>query len=562
MTTLNDVLQQDYEESPERVAIYWLSQDIDVPITVHSLVHSAAGFARSLADAGIQAGDPLVIILQHERALAEAFFGCVLHGAIPTILPFLTEKLAPHRYRQSLQALLEITQPTAIISYPDFENEVELAIRESGLPITILLADDVRPANSFRFQDLEGASRDVDEIVLLQHSSGTTGLQKGVALSHRSILNQISHYADAIHMTSQDVVVNWLPLYHDMGLIAGFLMPILRSVPTVLMSPFDWVRAPQRLHHAVSRYGGTITWLPNFAYNFCAKKIRDRDLAGVDLSNWRAVINCSEPMRQKSHEMFMQRFERYGLRRDALATCYAMAENVFAITQGGVDTPSQVDEIDRDVFMEQHLARPARRGEEKLAVLSAGVPIAGTRVRVIDEQYQDLPERSIGEIALKSDCMLTGYFNRDDLTAQAFHEGWFLTGDLGYLVGGELYLTGRKKEILIVGGRNIYPQDLEELVSEVQGIHPGRVVAFGVFSDIAGTEDVGIVAEADTKDSEARRKLEERIRLEVNRGSDIVLRYVRVVPRGWVIKTSSGKLAREANRTKFLEERSSLNTLS
>ena len=166
-----------------------------------------------------------------------------------------------------------------------------------------------------------------------QHSSGTTGLQKGVALSHQSVLNQVESYSHVLGFTSQDVVVSWLPLYHDMGLIAGFVMPILAGAQLVLMSPFDWVRAPYRLIQSISQYRGTFTWLPNFAYNFCAAKVRDRDLAGVDLSCLRAVINCSEPVRWESHQRFSERFAPYGLHPEALATCYAMAENVFAVTQ-------------------------------------------------------------------------------------------------------------------------------------------------------------------------------------------------------------------------------------
>jgi acyl-CoA synthetase (AMP-forming)/AMP-acid ligase II len=150
--------------------------------------------------------------------------------------------------------------------------------------------------------------------------------------------------------------------------------------------------------------------------------------------------------------------------------------------------------------------------------------------------------------------MLTGYFNRDDLTAKAFHEGWYLTGDLGYLAGGEVYITGRKKDLIIVGGKNIYPQDIEELAGQARGVHPGRVVAFGVFNDQAGTEDVVVVAETDTEEEAARREIANEIRERVTRGSDVALRYVKVVGPRWLLKTSSGKIARSSNREKYLSE--------
>jgi acyl-CoA synthetase (AMP-forming)/AMP-acid ligase II len=307
---------------------------------------------------------------------------------------------------------------------------------------------------------------------------------------------------------------------------------------------------------AVSQYRGTLSWLPNFAYNFCARTARDRDLEGVDLSSWRAVINCSEPMHYKSHQLFIQRFQGYGLRPSALSTCYAMAENVFAVSQGGIHGPVQVDAISQSALLIDKKAIPASPGEQAVNMLSAGQPIANTRVCVLDEGRNQLPDRQIGELAIQSDCMLAGYYKRDDLTQQAFHNGWYLTGDLGYLADGEVYVTGRKKDIIIVGGKNIYPQDLENLAGEIPGVHPGRVVAFGVDNEETGTEDVVIVAELDgvAAGEQDRFKIAEEIRKQVNSSSDIVLRYVRVVDHGWLLKTSSGKIARRANCEKYLLE--------
>jgi acyl-CoA synthetase (AMP-forming)/AMP-acid ligase II len=324
---------------------------------------------------------------------------------------------------------------------------------------------------------------------------------------------------------------------------------------------------------AVSRYRGTLSWLPNFAYNFCAQKTRDRDLEGVDLSSWRAVVNCSEPMHWKSHQMFLERFEKYGLRPAALATCYAMAENVFAVTQGGIDAPVVVDEVDQRSLLVDRVATPLFPSEHPertlnlskdaagegqgggLKLLSCGRPLPNVRVRVLDDQRRDLPERHLGEIALHSDCMLTGYYHRDDATAKAFHEGWYLTGDLGYVADGEVYVTGRKKDLIIVGGKNVYPQDLERLAGDVTGVHAGRVVAFGVFDEEAGTEEVVVVAEAEAEDAAEHQRLADEIRQRVTRGSDVALRYVHVVGPKWLLKTSSGKIARGANREKYLEER-------
>ncbi len=555
MRTFPQVLLQAYQEKPERILIHLLfDRDQERAISNRQFIQGASGYAQAFAQAGIDPGEVVVLILNHGEDLIYSFFGAILQGIIPSIMPFLTEKLEPERYRSSLTTLFEVTRPAVVVTYPEFLPEVQQAASGTTTLRQILVTDEIKPDPNPEFTQLNGFKRSPEDIVLLQHSSGTTGLQKGVALSHQAVFNQLDSLCQAINLSQNDVIVSWLPLYHDMGLIAGFILPILTQTPLVLMSPFDWVRAPYKLMQAVSDYKGTLSWLPNFAYNFCAHKIRGRDLTDIDLSSWRAVINCSEPMHWKSHEIFAEHFQPYGLKPEALATSFAMAENVFAVTQGGIVESVKVDLIDQTIFREQHLARPALDGKNSLKILSAGRPISNTRVRVVDPLGHELPDRHIGEIVLQSDCMLTGYYNRPDLTAKSFHNEWYLTGDLGYLADGELYVTGRKKELIIVGGKNIYPQDIERLAEEINGVHPGRVVAFGIFNEATGTEDVVLVAEADTTESKGRQIMADEIRRTVTRNSDIALRYVSVVDRGWLLKTSSGKIARLANRDKYLEE--------
>jgi len=566
MNTVAEKLLRLYETQPHSVVLHLLlSQEPDKTITYSDLIHGAANYSIGLKNAGIKPGEVVVLILQHGEDLVYGFFGAILNGSIPAIMPFLTEKLSPEQYRHSLIALIEITRPTAVITYPEFLGEVQLAIKPGSSVRKILISDRIISQSDISSSIFEGGlQRTPQDIVLLQHSSGTTGLQKGVALSHQAVFNQLDSYARTIGLDTSDVIVSWLPLYHDMGLIAGFILPILSNVPLVLLSPFDWVRAPAKLFQAVNKYHGSLSWLPNFAYNFCAQKIRPRELEGIDLSSLRAVSNCSEPMYWKSHQMFLERFQPYGLNPRALATCYAMAENVFAVSQGGINHPITIDRISQRGLLVDRVAYPSRNGEEYINMLSAGFPIDNTHVRILNPQQDQVAERHLGEIAISSDCMLTGYYNRPDLNDRAFHEGWYLTGDLGYLADGELYVTGRKKDLIIVGGKNIYPQDLENLASEVKGVHPGRVVAFGIPNEVTGTEDVVIIAEVDDdfagypdinlEDSPDCSRIKEEIRLRVTRGSDIALRYVRVVKRGWLIKTSSGKVARGSNRERYLAE--------
>ncbi len=563
MTTLSERLQSLHArtlrlrsgQALERAAVYLQhSGKPDLPITYRQLLRGANAYARTYERERIQAGEVVILILQHGEDLIHSFWGAILHGAIPSIMPFLTEKLSPERYRADLSALISVTKPAAVVTYPEFEQDVREALKKNDFVRAVIVTNQLAPQSDPDFGNLSGMKRSPDDIVLLQHSSGTTGLQKGVALSHQAVFNQLDAYGRALNLNDNDVIVSWLPLYHDMGLIAGFLMPILSGVPLVLSSPFDWVRAPYRLLQSVSEYKGTLSWLPNFAYNFCAQKIRDRSLEGVDLSTWRAVINCSEPVRWESHHAFYERFKSYGLKLNALQTSYAMAENVFGVTQSDLSRPPQVEEIDREAFMSERAARPAADNRPAMKMLSSGRPLSNTRVRILDEHGRDVAERIVGEIALQSDCMLTGYYHRADAAKKVFLDGWYLTGDFGYVANGEVFVTGRKKDMIIVGGKNIYPQDLESLTYEVPGVHAGRSVAFGIFDEAAGTEDVVIIAEVDSEDAAQQEEIADAIRRHVTKNSAIALRYVKVVGPKWILKTSSGKTARSANKEKFLKE--------
>ena len=561
MPNFSQLLQSHYEQTPEKVSVVMqFAGQPDQPITYRDLIQGSAGYVNTYTRNGVQPGDVVLLILQHDVDLIYSYFGAVLLGAIPSIMPFLTEKLLPDRYRIDLTELVSHTKPSAIVTYREFESEVRAALKpgESSVKAVIISEKNGSAANQPcppDYDSFKGLLSKEEDVVLLQHSSGSTGLQKGVALSHRSIFNHLDAYAESIRLTDKDIIVSWLPLYHDMGLIACFLMPILRGIPVVQMSPFDWVRAPYRLLQSISNYKGTLTWLPNFAYNFCAQKIRDRDMEGVDLSSWRASINTAEPVKYKSHQMFYERFKPYGLRLETLQTSYGMAENVFAVTQNDLSTLPYFEDVDRESFTTDLIARPAFDGRPSIQMMSCGKAIPNTIIRVVDKKGRDLPERHIGEIVLKSNCMLTNYYNRPDITKKAFLEdGWYMSGDYGYLYNAEIFIAGRKKDLIIVGGKNIYPQDLELLAYEVPGVHAGRASAFGVFNETTGTEDVVMVAEVDVDDPGERQKIADGIRTVVTRGSAVALRHVHLVKHPWLVKTSSGKTARTANREKFLKE--------
>lgn len=552
MKTFTESLLGSAMDFPETEIIHLIKSGTpDQHITYSQLIRNASNFACELIAKNIKPGDVVILVLQHGPDLVFAYFGCILHGAIPSIMPFLTEKLIPDRYRADLTTLIKITNPTAIITYAEFESEVKSALDSGSSVKHLIVVEKVR--KNFEMPLYDGLKRQPTDIALLQHSSGTTGLQKGVALSHLAVFNQLEAYSKAIALQPNDVIVSWLPLYHDMGLIACFLMPVLLRIPLVLMSPFEWVRAPYKLFSLLSIYKGSLCWLPNFAYNFCADKIRNNQLENVRLDSVRAVINCSEPVRWESHQKFISRFAGYGLKQNALAACYAMAENVFAVTQGGINQELNIDEIDLEEFQQKQKAIPALL-KPSIKMVSNGQPIENTQVKIISENNLDLPERHVGQIVIKSNCMLSGYYHRQTETEKSMMDGWFKTGDLGYLANGELYISGRKKDMIIVGGKNIYPQDIEYISMQVRGVHQGRVVAFGVFNERIGTEEVVVVAEIEPDKMKEKGQIKEQIRNLVAQNSAVTLKDACTVPPKWLIKTSSGKIARAANREKYLKE--------
>lgn len=557
----------------ERDAIIYLETDrAPVHVSRREFRANVLAHAAALNRLGIDGRDLVVIAHTQNLESIYAFWGALVAGAIPSMFPTLTEKLDPEIYLHSMAELARLSSVRAILTTDEFAPQMRAAVpcpvfasqqlAESVLQTEVHLSTTWRAhseRNGVESKNARHSAQDAihfpqpDDIAFLQHSSGTTGLQKGVALSHRAVLNQVASYSDALALSDQDVIVSWLPLYHDMGLIAGFLLPLIQGVPLVLMSPFDWVAHPALLLHAIHDYRGTLCWLPNFAYNHCARRIRQRDSAGLSLASMRAFINCSEPVRPESHQQFLDRFAAHGVTSDMLTVSYAMAENTFAVTQSPIGHAARLDVIDRSALEIDRVARPIAPDHPNAQIrVSCGPCIDGTAARVIDAEGRELVDRVVGQIAVQSDCMLTEYYHRPDL--QPFSDGWYRTGDMGYIADGEVYIVGRSKDLIINAGKNVYPQDIEALVNTVPGVHAGRAVAFGVFDEREGTELIGVVAEIDATDPIEHKRIAQAIRQAAVKHSQITITYVHLVDDRWLIKTSSGKIARAANRDKWLAE--------
>jgi acyl-CoA synthetase (AMP-forming)/AMP-acid ligase II len=335
-----------------------------------------------------------------------------------------------------------------------------------------------------------------------------------------------------------------------MGLIAAFHMPLANGLPIVQLDPFEWVSAPGILLDAMWREGGTLAWLPNFAYNLMADRIHDDDIEGVRLDKVRLLVNCSEPVRADTHHRFAERFAPRGLDPRVLSACYATAETTFAVTQTSIGSRAKEFVADRDSLTRGFAAPSAGAGPVR-ACVSSGRTIRGTEVKILDEAGGQLNDGLVGEIWIRSDTMFSGYRNAPDETSKVLRDGWYQSGDLGFLLDGELYVTGRKKDIIIVAGKNLFPEDIEDAVGSVPGVLPGRVVAFAADDARAGTETVGLVAETELVDEKQRADLKINI-ARAGMAIDVTIGQIHLAPPRWLVKSSSGKLARQTNRERLM----------
>lgn len=503
-------------------------------------------WAGRFAAAGLAAGETVLVFLPQSPEAIAVFFGVMRCGGVPSFMPLPSPKQDRQRYWASHRQLLELLEPAALITLREQREAMREAAFDRLVP-RILCSDEPGPAAA-----PPPAAPARSRLALLQHSSGTTALKKGVALSHRAVLAQISAYARTLAATPDDVVVSWLPLYHDMGLMACTVMPLVLGQKVVLLDPFRWVAEPTSLLVAITQHRGTLTWLPNFAFELLAKAARFAP-GEVDLSSMRAFIDCSEPCKAASFDHFQARFSSAGLRAEALQVCYAMAETVFAVTQTEPSRTVSRLEVDGARLAELGEAHPSPGNG--IVLLSGGLALPGMKVRVLDSQGDELPAGRVGEIALESDYLFDGYYRRPELTRRKLRDGRYLSGDLGFVHDGELYVLGRVDDLVIVHGRNYFAHEVEAVVNRVPGLKAGRNVAVGVFNDAMGSEEMVVIAEEDDPlPPQQLVAMRRRVKQAVHEAMGLELRDVRIVARGWLAKTTSGKISRSLNRERYLQE--------
>ncbi len=531
------------------------------PVDFGTFMARARRFAGLVLEHGLTQGEVVPLVLRHDLDAHAAFVGVMLAGGVPSYLPYPNVKQDHALYWRQHTTLFAHVRPRLVLTYDDLVPQMEEAVAAVGA--TVLgqsRADGSAPLDC----PVPTANADT---ALLQHSSGTTGLKKGVALSYGAVCRHLSCYRQALELDAVDapVVASWLPLYHDMGLITSFLMPLWLGLPLVSMDPFDWTARPALLLEAVERFRATHAWLPNFAFVHLSRVVPRG--ARHDLSSLRALVSCSEPCKPAAFEMFQSRFRDWGLAPAALQTCYAMAETVFAVSQNSLSAPPRVLDVDRasiEAFGPVRLAGPDQ-GENAVRLLSNGPPVPGCRVGVWRDGAMQ-GEDQVGEIAVRTDSMFSGYYRNEEASAKSRAGEWFLTGDVGFVHDGEVYIVGRIKDVIIVNGKNVFSHDVEAALLGVEGIKPGRAVAFGLYSERTGSEQLVVVAErpeapsADQERHEAAPGADQQ-RPATDIAADIIRRVfeavgvpcadVRVVEPGWLVKTTSGKISRAENLKKY-----------
>ncbi len=482
----------------------------------------------------------VAIFVDHGILLYASFLSCLLKGAIPSIFSPPSPKMSESDYGNMTRSILDNASFASVIITQSTLDKISTMIPDS-IQVTIvneqLSESDANESNDDILNFIRQNKRSSSEPLFIQYSSGTTGVKKGVAITEEMLVNQLESYMPTIQLNpKENCIVSWLPLYHDMGLITCFFMPLLSGVKLVAQSPYDWVKNPKSFLELIDLYNATHCWLPNFSYNFMAQRINLSEIQNIDLSSLKSIVNCSEPVLSKSHSEFYEKFKYLGLRLEALKTCYAMAENTFAVAQSN----SIQTKLDK----------------EKKGIISSGKILPGVLVKCIGEDGQETGEGKIGEILIKSPSLFDGYVKKDSTfkDISSFVEGWYATGDIGIVENDEIYVLGRKMDRVIIAGQNVFTQDLEDLINRVDGVLPGRVCVFGQPNISTGTEELHAIVECEEDYLVNHVDLELHIREKIASCTEFTLTQVHFRPSKWLMKSSSGKISRKKNRDKlFLE---------
>jgi fatty-acyl-CoA synthase len=537
--------------------------DYPVEFTGQALLDHAESLAASVVSSVHSTPNRQVILLllPHCPELFLLQLGLVLKGYVPAILAWPTTRVDAEKYQRNLVHQVSHLPADALVTLPGLAESLRgsLPYAVNGLAIESELAFGKMFPTHVVKETLEAtpspkhSAQLADDVLFLQFSGGTTGAQKAVVVTADMLVRQFEQLNEFLTFTTGDSVVSWLPMYHDMGLIACYWAPLWHCARSLQIAANDWILNPELLFRYVAQYHGTLCWLPNFAFSYLSQR-REFMQKSHALGSVRAWISCSEPVRQKSIAEFVHTFADWGVSKETMQASYAMAETVFAVTQS---------KLNRDLLAVPR-TRVHRGGQTQNGLafdliddvyVSSGKPLPQTQIRVVAPDGALCSENEPGEICVGTPSLFSGYWGSGGFQTHTLNDGWHATGDYGFMTDGELFVIGRFKDIVIVGGNNIFPEDVEAVVNTLDAVYPGRVVAFGVEDQEYGTQSLAIAAETKGDyDGTAAGALEAEIRKLVLATIGTAPRHVAVVPQRWIVKSTAGKISRKETRDRFLRE--------
>jgi fatty-acyl-CoA synthase len=517
--------------------------DGDCRRTYAELQQAALRTASSLRDAGLRRGDVVGLVLPDAEQFLTTLFGASIAGLVPaSIYPPSTTSDLP-RYLELTAAILRASGAKAVVTSRDLTPSFE-DVRTRCQDLSLVLCPETFDSGEMS----PDWCPTLDDIAFVQFTSGSTSAPKGIALTHANVSANIQAFLgpSAVAASAEDVGVSWLPLNHDMGLVGMALGALYTARTCVLLPPETFVRRPAEWLRAITRHRATVSFAPNFAYDLCVRRVKD--LNGLDLSSWRVAGCGAEPIHPPTLAAFAEKFGPAGFRDTSFLPCYGLAEHVLAATFPPRGRRPRTETVSADELTGQRMAVPHDGNGPSVSLVSCGSALPGHRLQIVDENGRPVDERHVGEIVLAGPSVMLGYYKQDALTAQTIRDGWLRTGDLGYLSGGELFVCGRAKDIIIVNGRKYHPQDLEWAVDALAGVRRGRVVAFGA-SEFGQADRVVIVVEpSGTVQAEV---LTETIRREIRDLFGLYVADVAIVRSGTVSRTTSGKVQRAATKARY-----------
>jgi len=520
----------------------------DLFVSFHDLRLAAQRRAAHYAAAGLRRGDRIALIVPEGEHFIPAFLGGLWAGMIPVPLypPLSLGKL--DAFMDALVNILNVAKPRVLVTTERVGKVLWSAVGrvptiEKVITTEALMGDPSAPLPP-------AADVRDDEVAFLQFTSGSTALPKGVMVTHGSLAaNCKGIVVDGLKASAEngDKAISWLPLYHDMGLIGFVLAPICNGLPAVFIPTLRFIKNATIWMDTLSKHRGTITFAPNFAYALVNKRAKPEQIARWDLSSMRAFGCGSEPINPETLRTFLKIMAPARVKPEALLPCYGMAEATLAMSFVPMEEPMRTDRIDAERYHSDAKAAPISDGAAAMEVVNCGIPFPGHEMSVQDEDGRILPDRHVGELCFRGPSVAAGYWENPEATRAAFRGGWLRTGDLGYMVDGQVFVSGRLKDILIVNGRNYHPQSIEWLVDETPGVRRGSSVVFT--RPGPASEEIVVAVESRTEEPAALKaqivaRVSEELQLAV---SDIV-----IVPPGTLPKTSSGKLQRRKTRDQYL----------